>query len=198
MSAADTPRIAPLPPSEWGDDEVAALTAGFGEEFVERVRGGEQACPNVVSTMARHPTVAGPWFRWNNVLFRKLALDKQLMELAILRVAVRTGAKYEWAQHVRMGRRVGFTDEAIVAVGEGTGGPYAWTSVEAAVLAATDELVGNHVIGDATWARLSEHLDDRVITELVYVVGSYTCLAMAFNSFGIQLDDDLADYPPLP
>ena len=192
------PRITPLAPSEWGDDEIAAITAGFGEEFVERVRSREQACPNVVSTMARHPTVAGPWFRWNNVLFRKLALDKQLMELAILRVAVCTGAKYEWAQHVRMGRRVGFTDDAIVAVGEGTAGTYAWTPVEAAVLDATDDLVRDHVIGDDTWARLSEHLDDRVITELIFVVGSYTCLAMVFNSAGIQLDDDLADFPPLP
>ena len=192
------PRIAPLPPSEWGAEEIAALTAGFGEEFVERVRRGEQPCPNVIGTLARHPTVAGPWFRWNNVLFRKLALDKQLMELAILRVAVRTAAAYEWAQHVRMGRRVGLGDDAIVAVGEGTAGTYAWTPVEAAVLDATDELVSDHVIGAATWARLSEHLDDRVITELIFAVGSYTCLAMAFNSFGIQLDDDLADYPPLP
>jgi len=60
------------------------------------------------------------------------------------------------------------------------------------------DLVRDHVIGDATWARLSEHLDDRVITELIFVVGSYTCLAMVFNSAGIQLDDDLADFPPLP
>jgi len=192
------PRIAPLPVSELGDDELAALSVGFGDEYAQGVLTGERPYPNVIATMVRNPTVASGWWRWNNVLFRKLALDKQLMELAILRVAVRAGAKYEWAQHVRMGRRVGFTDDAIVAVGEGTAGTYAWTPVEAAVLDATDELVGNHVIGDATWARLSEHLDDRVITELIFVVGSYTCLAMVFNSAGIQLDDDLADFPPLP
>jgi alkylhydroperoxidase family enzyme len=170
---------------------VKALTTGFGPEFVESVRRGERPCPNVIGTLATHPTIAGPWFRWNNVLFRQLALDKRLTELAILRVAARTGAKYEWAQHARMAARVGIPDDAIDAVGDGTAGPYAWTALEAAVLDATDELVRDHVISDATWARLSEHLDDRVITELIFVVGSYTCLAMAFNSFGLQLDDDL-------
>jgi hypothetical protein len=32
--------------------------------------------------------------------------------------------------------------------------------------------------------------------ELVFVVGTYTALAMAFNSFGLQLDDDLPAAPP--
>ena len=159
---------------------------------------GGRPYPNVVATMVRNPTVARGWWRWNNVLFRNIALDKQLMELAILRVAVRTGAPYEWAQHVRMGRRVGLTDDAIVAVGEGTAGIHAWTPVEAAVLDAADDLVRDHVMSDATWTRLAEHLDESVITELIFVVGSYTCLAMVFNSSGIELDADLADFPPLP
>ncbi len=29
--------------------------------------------------------------------------------------------------------------------------------------------------------------------ELVFVVGTYTALAMAFNSFGLQLDPELRD-----
>lgn len=185
------PRIAPLPPSEWDDDAQQAIAAGFGEGTVEGFRSGERPCPNVITTLAQHPTIAGPWLRWNNVLFFKLDLEPQLRELAILRVAVRCGAEYEWAQHARMASQLGLTDGAIDAVGAGTAGAHAWTPLEAAVLDATDELVADHVIGDATWARLSEHLDDRVITELIFVVGSYTALAMAFNSFGMQLDDDL-------
>lgn len=197
MSAGE-PRVQPLPVTEWDDDARAALVTGFGEEYVAGVETGDNPYPNVVATMVRNPTIAGGWWRWNNVLFRKIALDKQLMELAVLRVSVCTGAAYEWAQHVRMGRRVELTDDAIVAVGDGTAGTYEWTPVQAAVLDATDELVRDHVLSDATWARLAEHLDERVIMELVYVVGSYTCLAMAFNSFGLQLDDDLAELPPLP
>ena len=51
-----------------------------------------------------------------------------------------------------------------------------------------------------TWARLAEQLDERQLVELVFVVGTYTGLAMAFNSFGLQLDPDLRTLgaPPLP
>jgi hypothetical protein len=185
------PRIAPLPPSEWGDDEARAIAGAFGDAAVEGFRSGERPCPNVITTLARHATLAGGWLRWNNVLFQKLDLDPVLRELAILRVAVRTGAEYEWAQHVRLAHQLGFTDEVVDAVGDGTAGAHEWSDVEAAVLDATDELIADHVISDATWARLTDHLDDHVVTELIFVVGSYTALAMAFNSFGMHLDADL-------
>ena len=34
------------------------------------------------------------------------------------------------------------------------------------------------------------------LVEVVFVVGTYTCLAMAFRSFGLQLDADLDDVVP--
>ena len=46
---------------------------------------------------------------------------------------------------------------------------------------------------DDTWSRLAERLDERQLVELVFVVGTYTVLAMAFNSFGLQLDADLQE-----
>ena len=67
-----------------------------------------------------------------------------------------------------------------------------WSPLEADLLAATDQLIDTHRIDDATWVRLAEHLDERQLVELVFVVGTYTCLAMAFNSFGVELDADLA------
>lgn len=193
MSGADEPRIAPLPAAAWGDDESRAIGGAFGEAAVVSFRTGERPCPNVITTLARHPTLSGAWLRYNNVLFRDLTLDPRLRELAILRVASRTGAEYEWAQHVRLAQQLGITDDAIDAAGDAasSGAPFAWSPLEAAALDATDELIADHVVADATWARLAEQLDDRVIMELVFVVGAYTCLAMAFNSFGIQLDADL-------
>ena len=51
--------------------------------------------------------------------------------------------------------------------------------------------IDNTRISDETWARLAEHLDERQLIEVVFTVGTYTCLAMAFNSFGLQLDPEL-------
>ena len=110
----------------------------------------------------------------------------------LLRVAWRTRSPYEWLQHVRMAKQLGVTAEEIDTIaGRSSAAP--WTQLEADLLAATDQLIDHYVIDDATWARLAERLDERQRMEVVFVVGSYTCLAMAFNSFGIELDPELRD-----
>ena len=65
--------------------------------------------------------------------------------------------------------------------------------LEADLLAATDQLIDGYRIDDDTWGRLAEQLDERQLVELVFVVGTYTGLAMAFNSFGLQLDPELQE-----
>ena len=43
-------------------------------------------------------------------------------------------------------------------------------------------------ISDATWAALGEHFDERQRMDLVFTVGCYGTLAMAFNTFGVEPD----------
>ena len=190
------PRIPPLPVEEWTDAERAALRAYIGDAGVERFLGGAPDAPrlpNVLGTLIRHPDLAARWLPYNDVLLNRGSIDPRVRELAICRVGWRTAANYEWLQHVRLARGLGVTDAEIDAIaGRGT---VEWTPLEAGVLAAADDLVADFVVSDATWARLSEHFDQQQMIELVFVIGTYTCLAMAFNSFGIQLDPELVDYP---
>jgi 4-carboxymuconolactone decarboxylase len=124
------------------------------------------------------------------VLLEKPALTPRLRELMVLRVAWRTRSPYEWVQHARIAVDVGVTPDEIHAVTRGAG-EAAWSPLEADLLAATDQLMDDARIEDATWARLAQQLDERQLVELVFVVGTYTCLAMAFNSFGLELDPGL-------
>jgi alkylhydroperoxidase family enzyme len=190
---SDGPRLAPLPRAEWGDDVRDALRAGFSDRVASRFMDGDGAdpvpVPNVLGTLMRHPALAGPFLAYNDVLLRRPVLDPRVRELAVLRVAWRTGADYEWAQHVRIAASVGITAEEIGAVADR--GAAAWSSLDAAVVAAVDELVDRYRVTDGTWTRLAASLDERQLIELVFVVGTYTGLAMAFNSFGLELDADL-------
>ena len=200
--SAPVPRIAPLPVEEWGDDAVTALRAGFGAQAADRLlagAAGSPPMPNVLTTLMRHPAMAGPFLAYNNVLLRAPTLEPRLRELVVLRVAWRTRSEYEWVQHVRMADRCGITVEEIEAVGAGaTAG--SWSELEADVLAATDQLLDGFRIEDDTWARLARRLDERQLLELLFVAGTYTCLAMAFNSVGLALDPELDSVaaPPLP
>jgi alkylhydroperoxidase family enzyme len=95
-------------------------------------------------------------------------------------------------QHLRLAPRVGISPEEIAAVAAGSGAE-SWTPHEADLLAATDQLIDGYRVEDDTWSRLAAQLDERQLVELVFVVGTYTALAMAFKSFGLQLDADLQD-----
>ena len=59
------------------------------------------------------------------------------------------------------------------------------------MLAAVDELIGDGEIADPTWQLLAGELDEQQLMDLVFTVGAYEILALAFRSFGIELDDDL-------
>ena len=75
----------------------------------------------------------------------------------------------------------------------------AWSALDADVLSATDQLLDGYRIDDDTWGRLAQRFDERQLMEVAFIVGTYTCLAMAFNSFGLELDPELGDVtPPLP
>jgi 4-carboxymuconolactone decarboxylase len=187
----------------WDDDARAALQAGFGKQAADRfLSPGPDAVrvPNVLTTLMHHPGLAGPFLAFNRVLLFTPALEPRLRELMVLRVAWRTRSTYEWVQHVRLAQACGVTHAEIEAIGLGAGGDAPWTPLEADLLAATDELIDGYRIDDETWARLAEHLDERRLVEVVFVVGTYTCLAMAFNSFGLELDPELRTLaaPPLP
>jgi 4-carboxymuconolactone decarboxylase len=189
------PRVPPLTKAEFGDDETRALRAFVGDAGVERFlgEGDTPPLPSVLGTLIRHPRLAAKWLPYNDVLLRTGTLEPRLRELAICRVGWRTAAEYEWLQHVRLAHGLGITEAEIDAIADR--GTVEWTSLEADVLRATDELVDDYAVSDATWARLAEHFDQQQLMELVFVVGTYTCLAMAFKSFGVQLDADLVDYP---
>ena len=196
MSGGEGSRLAPVPREGWDDEVRGAIAAGFGSAAAERLCSDdpEVRMPNVLATLVHHPALAGPWLAYNNVLLRTPSLDPRLRELMVLRVAWRSRSRYEWVQHVRIALGVGVSAEEIDAIA-GVADAVEWSPLQADLLAATDQLIDRYRIDDATWARLAGQLDERQLVEVVFVVGTYTCLAMAFNSFGIALDPDLDDVP---
>jgi 4-carboxymuconolactone decarboxylase len=180
-------RLEPLPRDQWGDEVRAALATAYSSQTADHFF--EHGMPNVLATLMHHPALMTSFLVYNNALLQRPVLEPRLRELAILRVAHRTSAAYEWAQHVRLADRAGITRAEIDAIEHDADG--GWTPLEAAVLAAADQCVDGYCVDDETWKRLAEQLAERQLVELVFVVGTYAGLAMAFNSFGIQLDPEL-------
>jgi alkylhydroperoxidase family enzyme len=183
------PRLAPLPREQWDADVEGALRGAFAPGVAERfLSTGSDAIPvpEAITTMLHNPELARTWLTFNNVLLWNPLLEGRQRELMVLRVAWRTRSNYEWLQHVALAPRFDITSSEIEAVAAGTYGEF--KLLDQALLDATDQLVDDYRVDDATWAVLAEHLDAAQLVEVVFVVGAYTCLAMAFKSFGLQLE----------
>lgn len=174
-------RLAPLLPDEWDDDVVKALSG-----FVSPERMARRDAGTALATLARNPNLTRSFLRFNGYLLFNSTLPADLRELAILRVAHRRGCEYEWVHHVEMAQDEGITPEAIEKVRSGQ----ADDEVGQLIIAAVDELEEQSNLSDATWAALSEHLDERQRMDLVFTIGCYGLLAMAFNTFGVVPEEE--------
>jgi alkylhydroperoxidase family enzyme len=187
------PRIAPLPVRDWPPEMRDALAALRPPEPRHPLPKGGEGRPkglNVLGTLARHPALTTAFHTFNGHILFATTLDVRQRELLVLRVAVLRDAPYEWAQHVIQGRDAGLTAEELerIQVGPSAGG---WSDLDRALLEATDELVADARVSDATWRVLAASFEVEQLMDLVFTVGCYDLLAMAFNSFGVELDDDL-------
>jgi 4-carboxymuconolactone decarboxylase len=195
------PRLEPVPKERWDDEAVAAIRAGMPAAASDRFLSAEPDAPrltNGIASMLHHPRLAEKFLGFNGQLLWDPVLDPRLRELMVLRVAWRTRSMYEWVQHVKLSQRYGVTaaDVDQVSAGKYDG----FVPLEADLLRATDQLLDGYRIDDATWERLAAELDEKSLLEVIFVVGTYTALAMVFNGIGIELDPDLdpASAPDLP
>lgn len=163
---------------------------------VRRADSQPRQLPNVLTMLARYPALAKALFTFNKHLLLNTSLSDRTKELLILRIGWLRGAEYEWAQHVLSGRAAGLTHEEIEAVAEGPSAAV-WKPFDATLLRAVDELHADAFVTDETWEQLSAELDERQLMDLVFTVGAYDMLAMAFNSFGLELDPGLEGFGKL-
>jgi alkylhydroperoxidase family enzyme len=154
-----------------------------------RREGGPKGL-NVLGTLARHPSLTRAFFTFNGHVLFGSTLSARQRELLVLRVATLRRSTYEWAQHVLLARDAGLTSEEVARVAQGPDAP-GWSALERALLAAVDELVTDAEVVDATWTVLARELDERQLMDVVFTVGAYEVVAMAFRSFRIELDEDL-------
>jgi alkylhydroperoxidase family enzyme len=158
----------------------------------EGVREALEALPplNIFRVLAHAETALRPFLRFGAAILGRLELDPRLRELAILQVAARSQAEYEWVQHVAIGRQVGLSDEQIEAVRRGDIDDCAALSeLERAVLRFASEVVAGPRVSDATFAAVSAGLSPREIVELLLTTGNYLMLARVMTTLELEIDD---------
>jgi 4-carboxymuconolactone decarboxylase len=168
---------------------MAPLDVGDLDEFqADLLRsmelGPAGSAEHLYRTLLRHP---GLFRRWTPFAGKLLAgkLPARDRELLILRTGWRSQAAYEWGHHVLLGREAGLSDPEIERVKVGPEVPE-WSTHDAALLRAADELHDGARISDETWATLAATYDERQLLEVPMLVGHYQMVSYVINTLGIR------------
>jgi hypothetical protein len=195
----EEPRLEPLPFAQWDETTRTALL-----QFLRRpevyLSGAPDAppMPVVLEMFAHHLPLSVSWLPFTEMLAGDDAmLSGEHRELLILRVAWRTHSGYEWNQHSRMGGDAGLRTAQILAIAEGPSAAV-WTPLERTLLTAVDEMIDDHLVGDATWAALASQFGPAELFELLFVIGGYVCLAGVLNSIGLRSTLSMPTSPTSP
>lgn len=186
-------RIPPLRPDEWPPEMREALAPLRPTVSRHPLPPRDPSRPkglNALGLLAHHPELARAYHTFNgHVLFASTITPRQ-RELLILRVAAVRDATYEWTQHVVLAGDAGISPDEVQRLAEGSEAP-GWSDIDGALITAAEELVADARISEPTWAVLAQEFDTQQLMDIVFTVGAYDLLAMAFRSFDVELDDDL-------
>lgn len=187
MPEADPPaRLPPLQPNEITDEARA---------FLSRWTGGIFRNANVnppLLTFARHPQLADAFSQFNIHLLSANTLPVRQRQIAILRTAWLCKATYMWSSHLRTSIRCGLEPEVFRPVQTGASDPY-FTDFERTVIRATEELVNDKRVGDASWQALSAEWTEQQMLDFLFTVGCYVCVAGVMRSTGVEREPELLE-----
>jgi AhpD family alkylhydroperoxidase len=117
------------------------------------------------------------------------SMDARRREIAVLRVAHATGAGYERAQHERLARLAGVTEEEIAAIAREE--PVASLDEEANLICRVADEVSRDVrLSDEALADLIERYGPREASDVIMLVSYYNMVSRFLESTRVELEEE--------
>jgi 4-carboxymuconolactone decarboxylase len=170
---------------------------------IRQRRGGRLIALDGV--LLHSPEFADGWNSMLGAVRGASTLPADVRELAILRVASRNGADYEWAAHEPVARAAGLGDEQIAAIrvggpaadggadGQAAGGAAGGAVLgpaQRAALAYTDAMTMHVAVPDMVFGAVREHLDERQVLELTVTVAAYNMVSRVLVALDVRAGED--------
>jgi AhpD family alkylhydroperoxidase len=159
-------------------------------ETIERTSGGLGVL-NVFKAMAHSPELMRSWWEVMTLLFTRLTLSPRLRELAILRLFQLTGCDYGFAHHVRIGKRVGITDEEIEAMRDFESS-VRFSEAERVVLRYTAAVTELRPEAPDLARALLDHLSETELVELTFCIANWNLMARLLEPLAVEMEEAIA------
>lgn len=114
------------------------------------------------------------------------SVERRLAEIAIITVAARWQAEFEWQAHARVARALGVPGAVIDAIARGEDPPFT-SDDERAVHTVARQLTETGQLGQDAYEAAQRLLGDAGLVELVSICGYYTLVSFLLNAFAVPL-----------
>jgi alkylhydroperoxidase family enzyme len=161
--------------------------SGIAEAVGNPNLAGAMSKLNVVRALLQNPSVTAAQSRLAGALMGSKTLNPRLRELVILRTGWRTKSEYEFCQHVGIARQLQMSDEEILGVRD-PANCKAYSDLDRAVVAMTDELNDSSEVSARTWSVLEKFFSTAELVELLMVAGFWRMMAGFLKTAKIPLD----------
>ena len=140
------------------------------------------------NAMLVSPEVGSAMQELGTAIRYRSGLTARAREIAILELAALRRSAFEWYAHERVGRQAGLTDAEIAALHDGEAAP-TLDATELLVREIVRTLVHERDLDDATFARASQTLGERVLMDLIALTGYYDLLALGLRVWRTPLPE---------
>jgi 4-carboxymuconolactone decarboxylase len=162
-----------------------ALSAAARDVYDATASGRRGRVPKNVMVWLRSPELAARAQRLGEFVRYETTLGQRRSELAILVVARRWTAQYEWAIHAAEAARAGVPLAIIADIAERRT-PDFDDEVDQIIFDFSTALVTSSSVPDEVYRKTVGTLGEQATVELVAVIGYYTFVAMTLNAFEIE------------
>jgi alkylhydroperoxidase family enzyme len=185
MSPSDPPpRLPPLEPEDFPEAVKEMFARWTTGPFKEADRNP------VLKTFAHAPQTADLFSALNIHLLLTNSVPVRQRQIAIMRTAWITRARYMWSSHLRTSLGFGLEPELFAPLQVGASDPY-FTDFERTIIRATEELVNDRLISEANWQALSAEWSSEQLIDFMFTVGAYVLSAGVMRSTGVQREPEL-------
>ena len=167
----------------------------------------QQAILEDIRSGPRGPSAHGPFLAWlqspdladraqklGEYLRFEAQMDKRLAELAILTVARKWTAQFEWYAHKKFAISAGLSENVIDSI-EQRKQPNFVNEDEKAIYNFSMALQESYAVDDVTFNEAVRHIGRTGVTDLVGLLGYYSLVSMTLNVYQIPLPNSKP--PPL-
>lgn len=143
---------------------------------------------NVFRMVAGAPRAMRPFLALGSAVL-STALDARRREIAVLRVAHATHARYEWVQHEQLAGNAGVTEAEIEAIDSED--PVTSLDEECNLVCRVADEVSRQVrLSDEALEQIIDRYGPREATELIMLVSYYNMVSRFLESTRVELEDE--------